>query len=187
MWLLDKRTLVISSAFCFRLRHGLRSLPWRDVESHHSQHALCTLDHVGFCQRSVARDVGRRFIFLSVLSGMDYKCPCVLVLIYIDARLSLRTTLTALQQSQLKVCSYFSHIFFCEIRPFRNWLFWLFMGNSNLPSLVEIFRISPLWRSLGRHFRFKGVCKRLATESNHKATLKQCKLSFRVKATWPRG
>lgn len=111
MWLLDKRTLVISSAFCFRLRHGLRSLPWRDVESHHSQHALCTLDHVGFCQRSVARDVGRRFIFLSVLSGMDYKCPCVLVLIYIDARLSLRTTLTALQQSQLKVCSYFSHIF----------------------------------------------------------------------------
>ena len=88
MWLLDKRTLVISSAFCFRLRHCLRSLPWRDVESHHSQHALCTLDHVGFYQRSVARDVGRRFIFLSVLSGMDYKCPCVLVLIYIDARLS---------------------------------------------------------------------------------------------------
>ena len=83
----------------------------------------------------------------------------------------------------------FSHIFFFyEIRPsLRSWLFWLPMGYSSHPSLVDIFRVSQLWRSLGRHFRFKGVCKCLATEYNHSATLKQCKSSFRVKAAWPSG
>ena len=81
---------------------------------------------------------------------------------------------------------FFQSLFFCEIRrSLWSILFGFPMGYSNLPSLVEIFRVSQLWRSLGRHFRFKGVYKRLATEYNHSATLKQCKTSFRVKAAWP--
>ena len=45
------------------------------------------------------------------------------------------------------------------------------MGDSDLPLLVQIVWISPIWRSLDRHFRFKGLYKRLATEPSKRVTL----------------